>query len=32
MARKAYPNDFSDKEWALVTLYLTLMPEDAPNA
>src|SRR5262245_59998844 len=31
MERKAYPTDVSDAEWALVTLYLTLMTEDAPQ-
>jgi len=28
-ARKAYPSDVSDDEWALVAPYLTLLPEDA---
>jgi transposase len=28
-ARKAYPSDASDEEWALVAPYLTLLPEDA---
>jgi transposase len=28
-ARKAYPSDVSDEEWALVAPYLTLLPEDA---
>jgi transposase len=31
MARKAYPSDVSDEEWALVAPYLTLMTEDAPQ-
>jgi transposase len=31
MQRKAYPSDVSDEEWALVTPYLTLMSEDAPQ-
>jgi transposase len=31
MARKAYPSDVSDEEWALVVPYLTLMTEDAPQ-
>lgn len=31
MERKAYPSDVSDEEWALVTPYLTLMTEDAPQ-
>src|SRR5437899_457948 len=31
MARKAYPSDVSDDEWALVAPYLTLMTEDAPQ-
>ena len=29
VARKAYPSDVSDEEWALVAPYLTLLPEDA---
>jgi hypothetical protein len=29
MARKAYPSDVSDDEWALVAPYLTLMTADA---
>ena len=28
-ARKAYPSDVSDEEWALVAPYLCLLPEDA---
>jgi transposase len=28
-ARKPYPSDISDDEWALVTPYLTLLAEDA---
>ena len=28
-ARKRYPSDVSDEEWALVAPYLTLLPEDA---
>ena len=28
-ARKPYPSDVSDEEWALVVAYLTLLPEDA---
>jgi transposase len=28
-ARKPYPTDVSDEEWALVVPYLTLLPEDA---
>jgi transposase len=31
MERKAYPSDVSEEEWALVTPYLTLMTEDAPQ-
>jgi transposase len=31
MARKASPSDVSDKEWALVAPYLTLMTEDTPQ-
>jgi transposase len=31
MARKAYPSDVSDDEWALVAPYLTLMAEEAPQ-
>src|ERR671915_384072 len=31
MARKAYPSDVTDEEWALVAPYLTLMTEDAPQ-
>ena len=28
-ARKAYPSDVSDEEWAPVVPYLTLLPESA---
>jgi len=28
-ARKPYPSDVADDEWALVALYLTLLSEDA---
>jgi transposase len=31
MARKPYPSDVSDDEWAFVASYLTLMTEDAPQ-
>jgi transposase len=31
MARKSYPSDVSDEEWAFVAPYLTLMKEDAPQ-
>ncbi len=31
MARKAYPSDVSDDEWAFAAPYLTLMTEDAPQ-
>jgi transposase len=31
MARKPYPSDVSDDEWAFVAPYLTLMTEDAPQ-
>jgi transposase len=31
MARKPYPSDVSEDEWALVAPYLTLMTEDAPQ-
>ena len=31
MARKPYPSDVSDEEWAFVAPYLTLMSEDAPQ-
>ncbi len=31
MARKAYPSDVSDEEWAFAAPYLTLMTEDAPQ-
>ena len=30
-ARKRYPDDVSDEEWAFVAPYLTLMREDAPQ-
>lgn len=30
-ARKPYPSDVSDEEWAFVVPYLTLMREDAPQ-
>jgi transposase len=30
-ARKAYPTDVSDEEWAFVAPYLTLVREDAPQ-
>src|SRR3984885_11657882 len=30
-SRKSYPSDVSDDEWALVTPYLTLMTEAAPQ-
>jgi transposase len=30
-ARKSYPSDVSDEEWALCAPYLTLMKEDAPQ-
>jgi len=30
-ARKAYPSDVSDEEWAFVAPYLTLITEDAPQ-
>ena len=30
-ARKPYPSDVSDDEWAFVAPYLTLMTEDAPG-
>jgi len=30
-ARKAYPSDVSDEEWAFVAPYLTLMTADAPQ-
>jgi transposase len=30
-ARRAYPSDVSDEEWAFVAPYLTLMKEDAPQ-
>ncbi|HEU5199752.1 MAG TPA: IS5 family transposase [Ktedonobacterales bacterium] len=31
MARKSYPSDVSDDEWAYVAPYLTLMSEEAPQ-
>lgn len=31
MARKPYPSDVKDDEWAFVALYLTLMRDDAPQ-
>lgn len=31
MARKPYPSDVSDEEWAFLAPYLTLMREDAPQ-
>ena len=31
MARKPYPSDVTDEEWAFVASYLTLMREDAPQ-
>jgi transposase len=31
MARKPYPSDVTDEEWALAAPYLTLMREDAPQ-
>jgi transposase len=31
MARKAYPSDVTDDEWALVAPYLTLLTADAPQ-
>lgn len=31
MARKAYPSDVTDDEWAFVAPYLTLMRQDAPQ-
>jgi transposase len=31
MARKPYPSDVTDAEWAFVAPYLTLMREDAPQ-
>jgi transposase len=30
-ARKPYPSDVSDEEWAFVAPYLTLVREDAPQ-
>ena len=30
-SRKAYPSDVSDEEWSLVTPYITLMTETAPQ-
>jgi transposase len=29
IARKSYPSDGSDEEWALIAQYLTLLPEGA---
>lgn len=31
MARKPYPSDVTDEEWAFVAPYLTLMTQDAPQ-
>lgn len=31
MARKLYPTDVTDEEWAFASMYLTLMTEDAPQ-
>ena len=31
MTRKSYTSDETDDEWAFITLYLTLMREDAPQ-
>ena len=31
MARKPYPSDLDDEQWAFVAPYLTLMREDAPQ-
>src|SRR5690242_2675506 len=31
MARKPYPSDVSDDEWAFVAPYLTLITEEAPQ-
>src|ERR1700679_2856261 len=31
MARKPYPTDVTDEEWAFVAPYLSLMREDAPQ-
>jgi transposase len=31
MAKKIYPSDGSDAEWAFVAPYLTLLSEDAPQ-
>src|SRR5580700_133306 len=31
MARKPYPSDVTDDEWAFVAPYVTLMREDAPQ-
>jgi transposase len=28
-SRKPYPSEVGDEEWAFVTAYLTLLPEDA---
>jgi transposase len=30
-ARKPYPTDVTDEEWAFVAPYLTLMAKDAPQ-
>ena len=31
MARRPYPSDVTDDEWAFAVSYLTLMDEDAPQ-
>lgn len=31
LARKSYPSDVSDEEWAFCAPYLTLLKEDAPQ-
>jgi transposase len=31
MARKPYPSDVTDEEWAFAAPYLTLMRQDAPQ-
>lgn len=31
MARKPYPSDVSDEEWAFVSPYLTLLPQNVPQ-
>ena len=31
MARKPYPTDVTDEEWAFAAPYLTVMREDAPQ-